>query len=186
LFKLKLGLTIGFLILILPDMIGTYSYLTYYDIHPIVAAPATVGVEFGGALFELLNTFRQLQGAHITEVLVLLIGSIWAIHRIIYGVAAFKKFNKMFGSQDNPQIFVLLIGAGFFALSVALAVAVDMYILPANAQRVPGVVYTLNNLDSTIFPLADATRDHLIQETVNQSGNASKSINKSITNSTTG
>lgn len=186
LFKLKLGLTIGFFVFILPNMIGTYSYLRFYDIHPIVAAPATFGVEFGGAFFELLNTLNKMQGAQPAEALVLLLGAFWAIHRLMYGVAVVQKFNKWFGSQDNPQIFIALIGLFFFSLTVAFAVAVDIYILPADAQRVPGIVYTLNNIDSTIMPLADSARDHFMQEAVNQTGNQSQTINNTLNKTSTG
>lgn len=167
-------------------MIGTYSYLRYYGLNPIISFVATVGIEFGGVFFEVVNILKQLGGAYPTEILVLLIGLLWTLNRLIYGIAIFHKFNEWFGSQDNPQIYSLLVGLAILIPTVTVAVVIDLYVLPADAQRVPGIVYTLSNLDSTIMPLADSAGDYFLQDTANQTVNQSQTINTTLNNSSTG
>lgn len=179
LFKYRIGLLLGFVLFIVPDMLGAYAFLRAYDVFPPLAAFFTLGVEFGGPFLELWNSWNSMQGAGLLAIFFLLMGSWGAVHRMIFGWEIYKRVFKFWASENVPPS--IMYGVAVFGLlaAVSITVVVDMYVLPADVSRLPGLTYTLSNAEAVLNPAVEFTNQQL-------SENTGQALNTTLGNSSTG
>jgi hypothetical protein len=148
----KLWVPLVFFGSIVPGILGTYSYLQRESVEWFIAIPASIGIEFGGQIPTMLNTFQYLNEP-TAALLPLIVGVGLGVLDVYWAWYLWKGFFTV--TEENvSRSTVYLLGIGFFALCIAFAFTVDLYILPAENLRVSGLTYFLENPGQAAEPLS--------------------------------
>jgi hypothetical protein len=148
----KLWVPLVFFGSIVPGVLGTYSYLQEESVEWFIAIPASIGIEFGGQIPTMLNTVQYLNDP-TAALLPLFVGVGLGVLDVYWAWYLWKGFFSV--TEENvSRSTVYLLGIGFFALCIAFAFTVDLYILPAENLRVSGLTYFLENPGQAAEPLS--------------------------------
>jgi hypothetical protein len=166
----KLWVPLVFFGSIVPGILGTYSYLRGESVEWFIAVPASFGIEFGGQLPTVLNTFQYLSDP-TAGLLPLIAGVGSGVLDLYWAWYLWKKYFDLTEAEiSTSKIIALFIG--IFALCLAFAFTVDMYILPSENLRVSGLTYFIENPQQVVDPLSQlvsekAAEDSVLNQTVN-------------------
>lgn len=186
---------IVFLVLFVPGIVGNYHYLASQVGVPVyISVPGAIGIEFGGALIDLLNTLDLFLSATLVEKVALVFSSLWSIHKLLYFYFIYWWISTTFNTDNQADYFIILSATALLGLLSVLVIIVDWYVVPfyagAETIRPPGVAYAFTNFGEVVVPFYEATWDSATQlapdigtgENVNQtinntSGNQSTAVN---------
>ena len=164
-----------FLVLVLPSLLGTYAYLTSQRLHPLIAAFATIGIQFGGQGIEVWNAFWSLQGASLAESIVIFLGASAAVLRLLW----FYYILNWVADNAEPTVSnfsKFAVGTVLLGMATVIALLVDVYALPETSQ-LSGYTYVLSNPEIVVDPLT---------QFLGQAPEPSQALNNTTVNSTVG
>lgn len=166
----KLWVPMVFFGSIVPGILGTYSYLRRESVEWFIAVPASLGIEFGGQLPTVLNTFQYLNDP-TAGLLPLFTGVAFGFLDLYWAWYLWKGFFKL--TEENvSRSTIYLLGAGFFAMCFAFALTVDLYILQAENLRVSGLTYFIENPQQAVDPLSQFVSEKAAEDSaLNQTNN---------------
>lgn len=171
----KLWVPLVFFGSIVPGILGTYSYLQEESVEWFIAIPASIGIEFGGQIPTMLNTFQYLNDP-TAALLPLFVGIGLGFLDVYWAWYLWKGFFSV--TEENvSRSTVYLLGLGFFALCIAFAFTVDLYILPAENLRVSGLTYFLENPEQALDPVSQFVGERAAEDSA---------LNQSVNNTSTG
>lgn len=177
------------MVVILPQLLGTYTYLRAHGVAWYFAIPSSFGVEMGGAMFTAWNNLNALaaSGAEFSAI-ALTIGIATSITGILWYWYFWFKANKLF-ARTMSTVPILLLGAIVFSLMIVITMMVDMYVLPEQTLRVSGMTFFLEHPQAASEPLsalfsgAEYTPPNstIVNQTTNETGVKSAEIIKLVT-----
>lgn len=174
-------LLFSFLLLLIPDMVGYFALLRSYEVHPLVAVGASIGLEFGGAPLTIYNSLMALPKAGGIE-------SVWIIFAIFpafLSMAAFFifwiKISTVVEGRNISKFWIWITGIIVFTLLFIIALLTELYILPMDAPRVGGLAYAFSNLEMAFKPVVDLVQTNVIQQGGTE--NATEALNTTSGNS---
>ena len=171
----KLWIPLIFFGSIVPGILGTYSYLQGESVEWFLAAPASLGIEFGGQVPTLLNSFQYLNDPS-APILPLIVAALLGVLDLYWAWYLWSRAVTFVDSDISP-LLVYGIFIGGFVFCLVFALAVDMYVLPAENLRVSGLTYFLENPGQAVDPLSQFVSEKAAEDSV---------LNQSINNTTTG
>ena len=136
---------------IVPGIMGTYSYLRGADVAWFFAAPATLGIEFGGKIPMLVNSIEYLNDP-ASPLLPFLIGSLLGVLNLYWAWYLYSFLIKKVDPDFSP---IILYGtfAVFFLTWISFALVVDIHVLPDQDLQVSGLTYFLENPGQVLDPV---------------------------------
>lgn len=174
--KLNLWYLFLFFVLVLPSLIGTYTFLVSEGVHPVISFFATGGIQFGGQLIEVWNAFWQIQEASLLGALIILFGSGASILRLLWYYYVFNWVaDNMEPTVSNATKF--LVGSLILLMSTIIALVIDYYALPSGSH-LSGYTYVLSNPEIILEPFS--------QFVGQASTEPVQALNKSVNNSSVG
>lgn len=166
----KLWVPLVFFFSIVPGILGTYSYLRGEEVAWFFAAPATLGIEFGGKIPMLVNSLEYLTDP-TSPLLPFVIGSVLGVLNLYWAWYLYSFVIKKVDPDFSP---IILYGtfALFFLTWISFALVVDMHVLPDQDLQVSGLTYFLENPGQAVDPVTQfvgerAAEDSVLNQTVN-------------------
>ncbi|MFU1780278.1 hypothetical protein ACM16X_02730 [Haloarcula japonica] len=181
----KLGLYswLIFFLSVVPGVVGSYQFLISEGVEWYFAVPASVGIEFGGILFNVINAFYQLEGAGILAAAIIVGGILSSLANFLWGVVIWYKVNKAIEGQNLSALYIGLIGSLFLFLCVVFTLVIDQYVLADGVRRLSGMTYVLSSPGEALAPVIDVVQ---VWSSSPDPGNATSLINQSSQNGTVG
>ncbi len=177
-------LIFSFLFILIPDMVGYFVLLTSYGVHPVVAVPASIGLEFGGAPLTLYNSIMALPKAGGVEAIWILIAMVPAFLSMAAFFIVWVKLNNAVEGRNISPLWTWTLGFLVFGLLFVIALLTELYILPMDAPRVGGLAYAFSNLEMALEPIVDLVQTNVIEQ--GGAGNTTQPLNTTSGNSTVG
>lgn len=173
-----------FFVMVVPSIMGTYSYLQYHDVPWYFAVFSSIGIEFGGPIFTILNSLEAYHyAAGPVEKILVLLGIPSAILGAAWFFFGWHRINRFVEGRDLSPMWVHGLGIVFLSMAVVIALMTDQYMLPEESLRVSGLTYFFNSPRAALEPLLNlAGTSFEPAELLNQS----TVINQTVQNSSVG
>lgn len=170
----KLWVPLVFFGSIVPGILGTYSYLRAEDVAWFFAAPATLGIEFGGKIPMLVNSLEYLNDP-TSPLLPFLVGSLLGVLNLYWAWYLYSFVIKKVDPDFSP---IILYGtfAVFFLTWISFALVVDIHVLPDQDLQVSGLTYFLENPGQAVDPVTQFMGERAAEDST---------LNQTLVNNTT-
>jgi hypothetical protein len=159
----------------IPDMVGYFIMLRWYDNHLLVAWIGALFLEVGGGLLTVFNSILAIasSGTGILESVIIMIGIVPSIFSMLTFLFLWVYIGMGVSAGNVPKFAVVLSGLLVYLLFTAGAFFIEIGLIPADAPRVGGLSYTISNLQMALEPVVDVMQSQVLEpqtvgETVNE------------------
>lgn len=169
-----LWIVLVMLVSIIPQLLGSYTYLRSQGLEWYYALVSAFGVEMGGAMFTMWNNFNGiLAGGVEFSTIALVIGMGTSITTMLWMIYLWFKANRLM-VKTMPTLPIIIIGMLVFGLMLINTLMIDQYVLTDQSLRVSGMTIFLEHPQESIKPLTEgnytAPNSTLYNQTANQTG----------------
>lgn len=154
LWKSNLWIPVVFIIVIVPDILGTYSFLTGEGVEWFFAAPTAFGIQFGSALFDTLNGAQHLLRSQYGAISILA-GIISSIFSLVWFFYIWHYMNKLMEGKNMSPFWIHALGAMFLSFCIVITLLVDQYVLAEETLRISGLTYFLDDPSTVFDPITE-------------------------------
>ncbi|MCU4754507.1 hypothetical protein OB919_21480 [Halobacteria archaeon AArc-curdl1] len=153
LWKTKLWLVVVLVVGLLPEILGSYNFLTGEGVEWYFALPSAIGLQFGGAILDLITGLEGLATGSDHHEALLLIGMLLSLTSILWYIYFWHLANRFAEGANLSTLWIVGMGALFFLLCIVIALLVDQHVLADETIRYSGITYFIDDPGGALEPI---------------------------------